>query len=103
MISPSATFVRTVTGLACMGTIIVYTLWSDKIHSKILEKVNSRLPEAERFKSAWWGPSKKERLNREYRRLFPDGNDLKQIAPADGHHVLGISPLIHPVLMTQVL
>jgi hypothetical protein len=62
-----------------MGTVMVCGLWSAEVHSKILEKVYARLPEAEKFNPLWWGPSKKDRLYQEYRRPFPDGNDLKQL------------------------
>jgi hypothetical protein len=44
-----------------------------------MEKVNSRLPASEQFQPLWWGPSKRARLDAEYRRLFPDGKDLKRI------------------------
>ncbi len=86
-----------------MGTVMVCGLWSAQIHSKILEKVNARLPEAERFKSAWWGPSKKDRLNREYRRLFPDGNDLKQLHRLTVIMLSALALLFISVLMTQIL
>ena len=103
MISSVATFVRSATGFICMGTVMVCGLWSAEIHSKILEKVNARLPEAERFKSAWWGPSKKDRLNREYRRLFPDGNDLKQLHRLTVIMFSALALLFISVLMTQIL
>jgi hypothetical protein len=61
-----------------MGAVVVCGLWSTEIHLKILEKVNARLPETERFKPLWWGPFKKDRFYQEYRRLFPGGNDLEQ-------------------------
>jgi hypothetical protein len=54
-------------------------LWSTLIHWEIMEKVNSRLPTNEQFQTLWWGPLKRARLNEEYRRLFPDGTDLKRI------------------------
>jgi len=44
-----------------------------------MEKVNARVPEAERFESLFWAPWKRIQLNKEYRRLFPDGDDLKQM------------------------
>jgi hypothetical protein len=86
-----------------MGTFMVCLFWSDKIHSEILEKVNARLPEAERFKSAWWGPSKKERLSREYRRLFPDGKDLKQLHRLTVIMFSALALMFISVLMTRIL
>jgi hypothetical protein len=44
-----------------------------------MEKVNSCLPASEQFQPLWWGPIKRARLDEEYRRLFPDGKDLKRI------------------------
>jgi hypothetical protein len=62
-----------------MGTVVVCGIWSQEIHWRIVEKVNARLPEAERFQPLFWGPLKRIRLNEEYRRLFPDGTVLKQM------------------------
>src|SRR5713101_2769826 len=103
MISSVAIFVISTTGFVCMATVVVCIFWSDNIHSKILEKVNVRLPEAERFKSAWWGPSKRDRLNREYRRLFPDGNDLKQLHRLTVIMLSALALLFISVLITQIL
>lgn len=86
-----------------MPTVVVSVFWSDRIHSEILEKVNAHLPEAERFKSAWWGPSKQERLRREYRRLFPGGNDLKQLHRLTIIAFSALALLFISVLMTQIL
>jgi len=44
-----------------------------------MEKVNSQLPESERFQPLWWYFDKTARLRKEYRRLFPDGQDFKRI------------------------
>jgi hypothetical protein len=79
MISSVAAHIRSVIGFACFGTIVLCGIWSAGIHSKIMEKVNARLPEADRFKPLWWGPLKKDRLYQEYHRLFPGGNDLNRL------------------------
>jgi len=86
-----------------MGTVMVCFFWSDRIHSKILEKVNARLPEADKFKPVWWGPIKKDRLRREYRRLFPDGNDLNQLHRLTVIMFTALGLLFISVLMTQIL
>ncbi len=45
---------------------------------KLIETVSRRLPEEEQFGDLWWGPEKRGRLIREYRRLYPDGQLLRQ-------------------------
>ena len=54
-------------------------VWSTLLHWEIMEKVNARLSADEQFQPLWWGPFKRARLDKEYRRLFPDGKDLKRI------------------------
>jgi hypothetical protein len=103
MISSLASFARSVTGFTCMGTAMVCLFWSDKIHSKILEKVNARLPEAERFKPLGWGPFKKDRLHQEYRRLFSGGNDLKQLHRLTIIGFSALALLFISVMMKQIL
>ena len=75
----SATSVRVAAGSIFTGTVIVCGLWATEVHWRIMDKVNARLPEGEKFKPLFWGPLKRARLNDEYRRLFPDGSDLKQL------------------------
>jgi hypothetical protein len=54
-------------------------VWSTVIYFEVVDKVNARLTEADKFELLWWGPFKRARLHREYRRLFPDGDDLKRV------------------------
>lgn len=79
MSPPFADTLRAVGGLLCVATLAVCGLWSTIIQWKFIEKVHSRLPEAERFKPLFWGPIKKLRLNDEYQRLFPEGHDLQKM------------------------
>ena len=44
----------------------------------IIEAVNAQLPAREQFDFLWWGPSKRLRLRREYRRLYPEGKLLRR-------------------------
>jgi hypothetical protein len=53
-------------------------LTSLAIHTEMVEEVNRRLPENQRFEDAWWGPTKSIRLFTEYRRLCPDGPLLRR-------------------------
>lgn len=82
---------------------MVWVFRLDKTHSKILQEVNARLPETERFKSAWWWPSKEERLRREYRRLFPGSNDLEQLHRLTVIMFSALALLFISVLVTQIL
>ena len=43
------------------------------------DKVNERLPEEQRFELLGWHFEKTQRLNREYRRLYPDGRLIWRI------------------------
>jgi hypothetical protein len=43
---------------------------------EMVDKVNERLPKQERFDPLWWHPSKRQRLVREYKRLYPAGHLL---------------------------
>jgi hypothetical protein len=103
MISSMANFVRSVIGFTCIGTVVVCVFWSNKILSKISEKVNASLPEAERFKPLWWGPLKKDRLYEEYRRLFPGGNDLKQLRRLTIAMFAALALLFISFLATRIL
>jgi hypothetical protein len=79
MTSSAANLVRIAAGLAFFVISAVCGLWSTIIYWEIMEKVNARLPEAEKFHPLFWGPLKRTRLNEQYRRLFPDGNELKRM------------------------
>ena len=43
---------------------------------QMVDKVNGRLPKQEQFDPLWWHTSKRQRLVREYKRLYPDGHLL---------------------------
>jgi hypothetical protein len=55
--------------LAGVGSAIAAT----SVSWKMVEQVNSRLPDNERFDSVWWAFPKYLRLFRQYRRLYPSG------------------------------
>lgn len=79
MTSSVATIVWSLAGFTCLVTVVVCGVWTNEIYWKIAEKVNAPLPEGEKFKPLFWGPLKRVRLNDKYRRLFPEGSDLKQL------------------------
>jgi hypothetical protein len=77
---PSAvTLVRVAIAFAFLAVGATCGVWSTLVHWEIMEKVNARLPTSEQFQPLWCGPFKRARLDEEYRRLFPDGKDLKLI------------------------
>lgn len=45
---------------------------------EIVDAVNAKLPESERFEPLGWYPAKTLRLHREYRRLYPLGRLLRR-------------------------
>jgi hypothetical protein len=56
-------------------------LWHalDLYEYEMIDKVNEKLPTEEQFGVLWWSVSKSQRLNREYKRLYPDGGLLLKI------------------------
>lgn len=75
----AATLARMAIAFAFFTVSATCGVWSTLVHWEIMEKVNARLPASEQFQPLWWGPFKRTSLNREYRRLFPDGKDLTRI------------------------
>ena len=75
----AATLARMVIAFAFFIISATCGVLSTLLHWEIMEKVNARLPASEQFQPLWWGPFKRMSLNKEYRRLFPDGKDLTRI------------------------
>jgi hypothetical protein len=71
--------IRIVIAVGLLAVVAICGLWSTFLNWEMMEKVNSRLPEGERFQPLWWNYFKRARLNEQYRRFFPDGRDLKRI------------------------
>ncbi len=71
----SARFIIGVVALVC-GSVcgIVASL----VNFEIVDKVNERLPQERQFEAlGFWYWSKRQRLKREYKRLYPDGSLLQ--------------------------
>jgi hypothetical protein len=64
---------RLIVGVVALLCIIICGLSSTIWGLEMVDKVNEKLSEQERFDHLWWDFSKRLRLNREYRRLYPDG------------------------------
>jgi len=75
----AATLVRMAIAFVFLVVVAACGVWSTLVQWEIMEKVNTRLPASEQFQALWWGPFKRMRLVEEYRRLFPDGKDLKRM------------------------
>jgi hypothetical protein len=65
--------------LAFVGYILgclAFGLTSIAIHWKMVDDVNARLDEKDRYDLLFWHPAKSINLIRDYRRLYPDGRLL---------------------------
>ena len=45
----------------------------------MVDQVNDRLPEAEKFSHLWWYQTKRRRLNDKYKMLYPEGRLLRRV------------------------
>jgi hypothetical protein len=57
---------------------LIPTLTSTILGWEMMDRVNSRLPEADRFQPLGWYWIKSRRLRREYKSLYPEGSLLKR-------------------------
>ena len=55
----AANLVRIGAGFICMPAVVICGVWATEVYWKIIDKVNSRLPEAEKFRPLFWGPVKR--------------------------------------------
>lgn len=62
-----------IVALACVST---FGLVASLANLKIVDKVNDVLPKDKQFATLGWYSAKYQRLNREYKRLYPDGRLL---------------------------
>ncbi len=58
-----------------------FSLWSFSTFAsfEMVDKVNDKLPETEKFDHLSWYFSKRLRLNRKYRMFYPDGQLLLRV------------------------
>lgn len=68
--------VRVIAGIVAIACCSVCGILSTILTFEMVDKVNEKLPEAEQFGQLGWYLDKKLRLNREYKRLYPDGRLL---------------------------
>jgi hypothetical protein len=71
--------IRLIVGIAAVAVVTACGLLSTLISYKITDQVNGKLPKDEQFSLIGWYFPKNLRLYREYRRLFPEGQLLRQV------------------------
>ena len=67
---------RIVVGIVALACVAACGLMSTFLTFEMVDKVNEKLPEVETFGQFGWYLTKRLRLNRGYRRLYPDGQLL---------------------------
>jgi hypothetical protein len=70
---------RLIIGIAALVCASVCGIASSLVTFEMVDKVNERLPEEQQFAllGRYW--SKRQRLHREYKRLYPDGGLLRRL------------------------
>ncbi len=70
---------RTILGVLALACVSICGLAGGLMYFEIVDKVNERLPESERFAILWWHTGKYQRLHREYRKLYPEGRLIRRV------------------------
>jgi len=65
-------------GIIALICVSACGFWGTLVNFQKMDKVNEKLQEKERFDWLDWHLFKYQRLNREYKRLYPDGPLLLQ-------------------------
>jgi hypothetical protein len=69
---------RIIVGIVAVACISVCGFLSTLAVFEMVDKVNDKLPETEKFDHLGWYPFKRLRLNRTYRMLYPEGRLLER-------------------------
>lgn len=70
---------RVIVGIVALVCVSICGMLSTFTRYEMMDKVNEKLPQEEQFGVLWWPVSKYQRLNREYKRLYPDGGLLSKV------------------------
>ena len=70
---------RLIVGIVALACVSVCGVVGSLVSFDMIDKVNEKLPQGEQFAPLGWYYSKSRRLNREYKRLYPDGPLLSKI------------------------
>ena len=79
---------RVIIGIVALSCTSLCGIMATLAHQSMVAAVNGRLLEVEQFQPLGWYWEKTQRLNRDYRRLFPEGRLHLKI------RVLGASMLV---------
>jgi hypothetical protein len=71
--------VGTIVGIVALAGVSICGLVGSLASFEMVDKVNDMLPKEQRFAALGWYFSKYQRLNREYKRLYPDGRLLLKV------------------------
>lgn len=69
---------RLTLGFVFIACVSGFGLAASLTHLAIVEAVNAKLPTTEQFRTIGWGPVNSLKLNKEYRRFYPEGKLLKR-------------------------
>jgi hypothetical protein len=71
--------IRAIVGIIALACVSACGIIATFAHYEMMDKVNEKLTEGERFQPSGWCWSKSQRLRREYRRMYPNGRLLFKI------------------------
>lgn len=70
---------RIIIGVVAMACGFICAFVASFATFGMVDKVNDKLPEAEKFAHLWWYQSKRRRLNDKYKMLYPEGRLLRRV------------------------
>jgi len=70
---------RLIVGTIALACFSIFGLVASLTNLQMLDQVNDMLPRNEQFATLGWYFSKYQRLNREYKRLYPGGRLLLKV------------------------
>ena len=70
---------RIIVGVVAMACAVICAILASFMTFGMVDQVNEKLPEAERFAWLRWYPSKRRRLYRKYTMLYPNGQLLTKV------------------------
>jgi hypothetical protein len=70
---------RVIVGIIALVCVSICGMIAAFANFEMVDKVNNKLPKGEQFATLGWYFSKRQRLHREYRRLYPDGRLLLKV------------------------
>jgi hypothetical protein len=71
--------VRVIIGIVALACLSICGMIATFANFEMVDKVNNKLPKGEQFAALGWYFSKRQRLQDEYRRLYPDGRLLFKV------------------------